>query len=73
MFFGYWRTTKRMERCEHLEYLQKRRQTPTRNYRPVSLTSVTCKILEHIICRHLLKHLEKNKILINLNHGFMSG
>ena len=73
MFFGYWRTTKRMERCEHLEYLQKRRQTPTRNYRPVSLTSVTCKILEHIICRHLLKHLEKNKILTNLNHGFRSG
>jgi hypothetical protein len=43
------------------------------NYRPVSLTSVTCKILEHIICRHLLKHLEKNKILRNLNHGFRSG
>jgi hypothetical protein len=35
------------------------------NYRPVSLTSVTCKILENIICRHLLKHLEKNKILTN--------
>jgi hypothetical protein len=41
--------------------------------RPVSLTSVTCKILEHIICRHLLKHLEKNKIPTNLNHGFRSG
>ena len=43
------------------------------NYRPVSLTSVTCKILEHIICKHLLKRLEKNKILTNLNHGFRSG
>ena len=43
------------------------------NYRPVSLTSVTSKILEHIICRHMLKHLEKNKILTNLNHGFRSG
>ena len=43
------------------------------NYRPVSLTSVICKILEHIICRHLLKHLESNKILTNLNHGFRSG
>jgi hypothetical protein len=43
------------------------------NYRPVSLTSVTCKILEHIICRHLLKHLKKKKILTNLNHGFRSG
>ncbi|XP_071178013.1 uncharacterized protein [Mytilus edulis] len=24
-------------------------------------------------CRHILKHLEKNKILTNLNHGFRSG
>jgi hypothetical protein len=30
MYFGYWRTTQRLERCKHLEYLQKRRQTPTR-------------------------------------------
>jgi hypothetical protein len=43
------------------------------NYRPVSLTSVPCKILEHIICTHMMKHLETNKILTNLNHGFRSG
>ena len=43
------------------------------NYRPVSLTSVTCKLLEHIICKHLLTHLENNDILTNLNHGFRSG
>ena len=42
------------------------------NYRPISLTSVPCKILEHMICRHLLNHLD-NKILTNLNHGFRSG
>ena len=43
------------------------------NYRPVSLTSVTCKLLEHIICKHLPNRLEQNKILTNLNHGFRSG
>ena len=43
------------------------------NYRPVSLTSVSCKLLEHVICKHLLNHLEKNNILTNLNHGFRSG
>ena len=43
------------------------------NYRPVFLTSVSCKLLEHIICKHMLNHLEKNKILTNLNHGFRSG
>jgi hypothetical protein len=36
------------------------------NYRPVSLTSVPCKLLEHIICRHLMKHLETNRIQIRL-------
>lgn len=43
------------------------------NYRPVSLTCVSCKLLEHIICKHILDHLEQNKILTYLNHGFRSG
>ena len=43
------------------------------NYRPVSLTCVSCKILEHIICKHILDHLERNKILTSLNHSFRSG
>ena len=43
------------------------------NYRPVSLTCVSCKILEHIIRKHILDHLDRNKILTTLNHGFRSG
>ena len=43
------------------------------NYRPISLTSVSCKLLEHIICKHVMNHLESNEILTNLNHGFRSG
>ena len=43
------------------------------NYRPVSLTSVVCKLLEHIICKHMMDHLETNNILTSLNHGFRSG
>ena len=43
------------------------------NYRPVSLTSVPCKILEHIICSHMWKHFDKHNILTKLNHGFRSG
>ena len=43
------------------------------NYRRVSLTCVSCKILEHIICKHILDHLDRNKILTTLNHGFRSG
>jgi hypothetical protein len=44
-----------------------------KNYRPVSLTSVPCKLLEHIICGHMMKHLEKHNVLTSLNHGFRSG
>ena len=43
------------------------------NYRPVSLTSVPCKFLEHIICRNMMNHLEKHNILTSLNNGFRSG
>ncbi len=40
------------------------------NYRPVSLTCVCSKLLEHIIVSHLMNHLEKNHILTDLQHGF---
>ena len=43
------------------------------NYRPISLTSVSCKILEHIIYTHIISHLESHKILTHLNHGFRAG
>ena len=43
------------------------------NYRPVSLTCVASKLLEHIICSHLLDHLDKHNILTSLNYGFRNG
>ena len=43
------------------------------NYRPVSLTCVTCKMLEHIICHHVRSHLDRHGILSPLQHGFRSG
>lgn len=44
-----------------------------KNYRPVSLTSVTCNLLEHIIYRHLLTHFEKHHILTSRKYGFRPG
>ena len=41
------------------------------NYRSVSLTSVPCKLLEHIICKHIMKHLERHRILTSLNQYFL--
>ena len=40
------------------------------NYPPVFLTSVPCKILEHIICSHVRDHLDRHNILYTLQHGF---
>ena len=43
------------------------------NYRPVSLTCVACKLLEHIVCKHMLNYLDKHKLLFPLQHGFRKG
>ena len=40
------------------------------NYRPISLTSITCKILEHIICSQIMSHFDRNNILTDAQHGF---
>ena len=39
------------------------------NYRPISLTSVSCKIMEHIIFSHIMSH-QEFKILSDIQHGF---
>ena len=43
------------------------------NYKPVSLTSVCCKILEKVIRRHLFDFLTQNNILSDKQYGFLPG
>ena len=43
------------------------------NYRPISLTSVPCKIMEKIVRKHLMCHLESSNYLTQAQHGFRSG
>ena len=40
------------------------------NYRPISRTCIASKIIEHIVTKHIMKHLECNNILYKLQHGF---
>jgi len=40
------------------------------NYRPVSLTSIPCKILEHIVYRDMVAHIEHYELLSDIQHGF---
>ena len=40
------------------------------NYRPISLTSICCKLLEHIVHSHVISHLDSNHMLNTAQHGF---
>lgn len=40
------------------------------NYRPVSITSIPCKIMEHVIYSQLVKFLEGNSFFTDSQHGF---
>ena len=42
------------------------------NYRPISLTSICCKLLEHIIYSNIMDHLDLHSILSDKQHGFRS-
>ena len=48
-------------------------RTNRENYRPVSLTSIPCKVMESIIKDTLIKHLEANELLCKQQHGFRRG
>ena len=39
------------------------------NYRPISLTCVCCKILEHIISSHIRHHLDNYNIISSFQHS----
>ena len=52
-----------------INYKKASRSNPA-NYRPVSLICISCKLLEHIVNRHILNHLDAHKILADSQHGF---
>ena len=43
------------------------------NYRPVSLTSVCGKIMEKIVRKEIVDHLERNEVISDVQHGFVQG
>ncbi|CAL4067024.1 unnamed protein product [Meganyctiphanes norvegica] len=43
------------------------------NYRPVSLTSQVCKMLETVVRDNILNHLKENDLLSDKQHGFREG
>ena len=43
------------------------------NYRPVSLTSVVCKVMEKIVRDHIMDYMTTNNLLTEKQYGFMAG
>ena len=48
----------------------KKDRNKAENCRPISLTSISCKLLEPILHSNIMKHLENNNVLTDLQHGF---
>ena len=40
------------------------------NYRPISLTCILCKVLEHILASNIVRHLIGQGLMYDLKHGF---
>ena len=43
------------------------------NYRPISLTSIVCKLMEKFVRQAVMDHLLENKLITEKQHGFLSG
>ena len=52
---------------------KKGQRSKPENYRPVSLTAIPCKHLEHILVSQIWKHLNKYNIISVNQHGFRTG
>ena len=55
-----------------LQFSKKGEKFKASNYRQVSLTSICCKIQEHVITGNVLNHLDDYKIPSDCQHRFRS-
>ena len=55
----------------HQAHFKKGSRNKLENYRPVSLTSVVCKLLETLIRDHMVENLVKHKLINKSQHGFL--
>ena len=53
-------------------YKKGSRHSPS-SYRPISLTSIPCKIFERVIKEKMLQHLQSNNLVSRSQHGFLPG
>ena len=51
---------------------KKKSPSDVANYRPISLTSICCKLMEHVIKGQLLEFLRHNDLISEHHHGFLA-
>lgn len=61
---------KEWKRANVVPIFKKGAKNKPENYRPVSLTFITCKMLEHIITSNIMRHVEGQKMLTDAQYGF---
>ena len=59
------------DRANVTPIFKKGSKTDPANYRPVSLTSVICRVLESLLRDVIVEHLVKNNLIYNTQHGFV--
>jgi hypothetical protein len=60
--------------CSSITVIHKKgKKTSVENYRPISLTSVVCKVLESVIRDHLMYYFKSNNLFSNCQYGFITG
>ncbi|KAI8479428.1 hypothetical protein Bbelb_428470 [Branchiostoma belcheri] len=61
-------------KCAHVcPVFKKGERYKAENYRPISLTSIPCKLLEHILVSEIMSFCEEQQILCTQQHGFRKG
>ena len=53
-------------------YKNKGAKSKAENYRPISLTSIPCKVMESVIRDNVVSYLSLNNLVKNTQHGFMA-